>query len=71
MQIPKAQKNAVKSSVFFALLGFVCLKALSKMFVKSTPDICYLWARRKFSMNWRLTKNALQNFFPIFAHKHA
>ena len=35
-QIPKAQKNTVKLSVFFALLGSTCLKAACKMLVKLT-----------------------------------
>jgi hypothetical protein len=36
MQIPKAQKT-VKESVFFALLGSACVKAESKMLMKSNP----------------------------------
>ncbi len=36
-QIPNAQK-IVKSSVFFALLGPVCIKAAHKTLVKLTPD---------------------------------
>jgi len=35
-QIPKAQKNAVKPSVFFALFGSARLKAERQMLVKST-----------------------------------
>jgi hypothetical protein len=31
LQIPKAQKNSVKPSVFFALLGSARIKAVSKM----------------------------------------
>jgi hypothetical protein len=38
-QIPKVQKNTVKLSVFFALLGSACVKAAHKMLVKSTPGL--------------------------------
>jgi len=37
MQIQKPQKNTVKLSVFFALLGSVHVKASSKMLMKFTP----------------------------------
>jgi len=36
-QIPKAQKNTVKPTVFFALLGFARVKASNQMLVKLTP----------------------------------
>jgi hypothetical protein len=35
-QIPKAQKNTVKSSVFSALTGSECIKAARKMLMKLT-----------------------------------
>jgi len=38
-QIPKAQKDTNDLSVFFALLGSVCVKASRKMLVKSTPTL--------------------------------
>jgi len=34
---PKSTKNTVKPSVFFAILGFVHVKAAGKTLVKSTP----------------------------------
>jgi len=34
MQIPKAQKDPYDVTVFFALLGYVCIKAACKMLVK-------------------------------------
>jgi len=34
----KSPKNTVELSVFFALLGSLCIKALRKMFVKSTRE---------------------------------
>jgi hypothetical protein len=37
MQIPKVQKKTDSLNVFFALLGFVRVKAVRKMLVKSTP----------------------------------
>jgi len=36
--IPKAQKNAVKPSVFLVLLGSGRVKASSKTLMKLTPD---------------------------------
>jgi len=50
-QIPKAQKNTVKSSVFFALLGSVRLNAAHKTLVKLTPGV------------QRLTNNFYKLFF--------
>ena len=37
MQIPKAKKKTDDLTIFFALLGFACVKAAHKMVVKSTP----------------------------------
>jgi len=34
---PKSAKNTVELSVFLALLGSVCIKAVSEMLMKSTP----------------------------------
>jgi len=49
----KSLKNTVKASVFFALLGSVCLKAASKMLMKSTP--CYVGRLvYRFAMSWFL-----------------
>jgi hypothetical protein len=41
IQIPKAQKNRVKPSVFFAFLGSAQVKAARKMFMKSNPCAKY------------------------------
>ncbi len=41
VQIPKAHKNTFKLSVFFALLGFACIKAANKMLMKSTTEIVF------------------------------
>ncbi len=37
---PKSDKNKVKLSVFFALLGSVCIKAVRKTLMKLTPALC-------------------------------
>jgi hypothetical protein len=41
-QIPKAQKNTVKSSVFFALLGSARAKAALRMLMKLTPVVKFI-----------------------------
>jgi hypothetical protein len=46
-QIAKAQKNKVKLSIFFALLGSALVKAAHKMLVKST--LSWLLAFRELS----------------------
>jgi len=38
-QIPKAQNDSQFINVFFALLGSACIKASSKMLMKSTPGV--------------------------------
>ncbi len=56
-QIPKAQKNTVKLSVFIALLGSVRLKAVCKMLAKSTPDSLRLKSREMSCSIWVSTES--------------
>jgi len=47
--IPQKVKKTVKSSVFFANLGSVRVKAARKMLVKSTPDLYHRRLRGQLS----------------------
>jgi len=74
VQIPKAQKNAVKLSVFFVLFGSAHVKAACKMLMKLTPDKFHQYFMQSFYMHrsQEVQKNAvkLSVFFVLLGSGH-
>jgi len=68
---PKSAKNTVKLSVFFVLLGSVCLKAAHKTLIKLTPGINFISIiLMRFSYESELSSLSLITFgFVIFGTK--
>ncbi len=62
LQILKAQKKTVKVSIFFALLGSVCSKAVHKIMMKLTPGHLPDFGRKKSTWG-SLTNN--HRFFTV------
>jgi len=65
LQIPKVPKNPNDLTVFFALLGSGCVKAVCKMFINLTPGRRGLWRkgdRRHLLRTWMQARNWNGNF---------